>query len=231
MTDVSAGDVDRVRSLAESGADLFQEGKAIFMAVGSAKDSPEIVTILLGNNPMNEKYVEGIQSDGKTNVGYLLAEAKRKDNSNSAQALKNHINFVVVRESEAGNLPRVQALMKLDRDVIDLKFKRSDGHTALMVAVMKKHVDIISVLLSNGADVSQVNAKKKTARDMCGNDVRLAAMLDKVGLVKKLREKIKKNGAETTSEEIGRYLDKGVQVRHFDTQGLICIGGLLLNKF
>ena len=229
MTGVSASDVDRVRSLAESGADLFQEGKAIFQAVGSDMDSPEIVTILLCNNPMNEQYIEAIQSDGKTIVSFLLAEAKRKNNSNSAQALKNHINFVVVRESEAGNLPRVQALMKLGHDVIDLNFKRSDGHTALMMAVMKKHVDVIGVLLSNGADVSQVNAKKITARDMCGNDVRLAAMLDKIGLVKKLREKIRKNGAETTSEEIGRYLDKGVQVGHFDIHDFICIGGLPLN--
>ncbi|XP_028398947.1 uncharacterized protein LOC114522461 isoform X2 [Dendronephthya gigantea] len=219
LTDVSAGDVNRVRSLAESGADLYQDGKVIFQAIGSAKDSPEIVAILLCNNFMNEQYIEAIQPDGKTNVGYLLAEAQRKNNGNSAKALKDHINFVVVRESEAGNLPRIQALMKLGRDIINLNFKRSDGHTALMMAVMKKRVEVIGVLLSHGADVSQVNAKNKTARDMCGNDVRLTAMLDKVGMVKELREKIKKSGAETTSEEIGSYLDKGVQVNSVDADG------------
>ncbi|XP_028399283.1 uncharacterized protein LOC114522739 [Dendronephthya gigantea] len=218
-TDVNAGDVDRVRSLAESGADLYQEGRIISQAIVSAKDSPEIVAILLCNNFMNEQYIEAIQPDGKTNVGYLLAEAKRENNGNSAKALKDHINFVVVRESEAGNLPRIQALMKLGRDVIDLKFKRSDGQTALMMAVMKKHFDVIGVLLSNGADAYQVNAEKKSARDMCGHDVRLTAMLDKVGRVKELREKIRKNGAATTSKEIGGYLDKGVPVNSVDADG------------
>ena len=212
MADVGAGNLPRVRALCRSGADLFQDGKVIFQAVGSTKDDPEIVTLLLRNNQMNEQYVEIIQPDGKTNVSYLIAEAERKNNRNAAQALKNHINFVVVRESEAGNLPRVQALMKLGRDVIDLNFKRDNDHTALMTAVMKKRIDVISVLLSNGADTATVNAQHKTARDMCNNDVRLTALLDKVGMVKALRENIRKNGASLKPEDIGSYLDKGVQV-------------------
>jgi hypothetical protein len=212
---VNAGDLTRVRALAQTGADLFQEGQVIFKAVGATKDNPEIVTLLLCNNKMNEQYIEMIQPDGKTNVSYILAEGQRTNNVNSAQAVKNHINFVVIRESDAGNLPRIQALMKLGRNVIDLNFKRADGHTALMAAVMKKRIDVVNVLLSNGADTTQVNAQKKTARNLCNNDVRLTAMLDKVGLVKELRENIRKNGASLKPEDIGGYLDKGVQVRHF----------------
>ena len=215
MADLGAGDLTRVRALTQNGADLFQEGKVIFTAIGATKDNPEIIALLLCNNQMNEQYIEVIQPDGKTNVSYLLAEAQRTNNTNSAQAIKDHINFVVVRESEAGNLPRIQALMKLGHDVIDLNFKRADGYTALMTAVMKKRIDVVNVLLSNGADTMQVNAQKKTARDLCGNDVRLTAMLDKVGMVKKLRESIRKNGASLKPEDIGSYLDKGVQVRHF----------------
>ncbi len=215
MADLGAGDLTRVRALAQNGADLFQEGKVIFTAIGATKDNPEIIALLLCNNQMNEQYIEVIQPDGKTNVSYLLAEAQRTNNTNSAQAIKDHINFVVVRESEAGNLPRIQVLMKLGHDVIDLNFKRADGYTALMTAVMKKRIDVVNVLLSNGADTMQVNAQKKTARDLCGNDVRLTAMLDKVGMVKKLRESIRKNGASLKPEDIGSYLDKGVQVRHF----------------
>jgi hypothetical protein len=215
LADLGAGDLTRVRALAQNGADLFQEGKVIFTAIGATKDNPEIIALLLCNNQMNEQYIEVIQPDGKTNVSYLLAEAQRTNNTNSAQAIKDHINFVVVRESEAGNLPRIQALMKLGHDVIDLNFKRADGYTALMTAVMKKRIDVVNVLLSNGADTMQVNAQKKTARDLCGNDVRLTAMLDKVGMVKKLRESIRKNGASLKPEDIGSYLDKGVQVRHF----------------
>ena len=155
-----------------------------------------------------------IQPDGKTIVSYLFAEAKRTNNENTAQAIKNHINSVLVRESEAGNLPRVQVLLKLGRDVIDLNFKRADGHTALMTATMKKRIEVVSELLSNGADTTQVNAQNKTARDLCKNDVRLTAMLDKVGMVKELREKIQKNGNSLKPEDIGSYLDKGVQVGH-----------------
>lgn len=212
MADVGAGNLSGVRALFQAGADLFQDGKVIFNAVGSIKDNPEIVSLLLCHNQMNEQYVEVIQPDGKPNVSYLLAEAQRKNNKSAAQALKDHINYVVVRESEAGNLPRVQALMKLGPDVIDLNFKRANDSTALMTAVMKKRFDVINLLLSSGADITIVNAKGKTAQDMCSNDVRLTALLDKVGMVKKLREKIRKNGASLKPEDIGNYLDKGVQV-------------------
>ena len=212
MADVGAGNLSGVQALFQAGADLFQEGKVIFNAVGSTKDNSEIVSLLLCHNQMNEQYVEVIQPDGKPNVSYLLAEAQRKNNKNAAQALKDHINYVMVRESEAGNLPRVQALMKLGPDIIDLNFKRGNDHTALMTAVMKKRFDVVNLLLSNGADITIVNAKGKTARDMCNNDVRLTALLDKVGLVKELREKIRKNGASLKPEDIGSYLDKGVQV-------------------
>ena len=212
MAGVSAGELDRVRTLAQTGADIYQEGKVIFQAIGARKDAPEVVTWLLCNNKRNEEYVEMIQPNGKTMVSYLLEEAKRTNNANSAQAVKTHINFVVVRESEAGNLPRVQALMKLGRDVIDLNYKRTDGLTALMTAVMKKRIEVVNELLSNGADITQKNAQNKTARDLCHNEVRLIAMLDKVGMVKELREKIRKNGASLNPEDIGSYLDKGVQV-------------------
>jgi hypothetical protein len=215
LADVAAGDLGRVRTLTQTGADIYQEGKVIFQAVGARKDSPEIVTWLLSNNQRNEEYVEMIQTDGKTLVSFILAEAERTNNANSAKAVKAHINFVVVRESEAGNLPRVQALIKLGRDVIDLKYKRADGLTALMTAVMRKRIEVVNLLLSNGADTTQVNAQNKTARDLCSNDVRLTAMLDKVGMVKELREKIRKNGASLSPQDIGGYLDKGVQVCQF----------------
>ena len=215
LADVAAGDLGRVRTLTQTGADIYQEGKVIFQAVGAQKDSPEIVTWLLSNNQRNEEYIEMIQPDGKTLVSFILAEAERTNNANSAKAVKAHINFVVVRESEAGNLPRVQALIKLGRDVIDLKYKRADGLTALMTAVMRKRIEVVNVLLSNGADTTQVNAQNKTARDLCSNDVRLTAMLDKVGMVKELREKIRKNGASLNPQDIGGYLDKGVQVCQF----------------
>jgi hypothetical protein len=215
LADVAAGDLGRVRTLTQTGADIYQEGKVIFQAVGARKDSPEIVTWLLSNNQRNEEYIEMIQPDGKTLVSFILAEAERTNNANSAKAVKAHINFVVVRESEAGNLPRVQALIKLGRDVIDLKYKRADGLTALMTAVMRKRIEVVNVLLSNGADTTQVNAQNKTARDLCSNDVRLTAMLDKVGMVKELREKIRKNGASLNPQDIGGYLDKGVQVCQF----------------
>lgn len=215
---MTAGDFTRVRPLFQSGADLYQEGKVIFQAVGASKDNPDIIALLLQNDQRNEQYIEMIQPDGKTNVSYILEEAERKKNVNSALAVKSHINFVVVRESEAGNLPRVQALMKLGSHVIDLNFKCADGHTALMAAVIKKRIDVVNVLLSNGADTSPVNSQNKTARDLCKNDVRLAAMLDKIGMVKELRENIKKSGASLKTEDIGSYLDKGVQVRHFRSQ-------------
>ncbi|CAB4002871.1 ankyrin repeat, partial [Paramuricea clavata] len=230
LTDVNTGDLTRVRALAKTGADLFQEGKVIFKAVGATKDNPEIVTLLLCNNQTNEQYIEMIQPDGKSHVSYILAEAQRTNNVNSAQAVKNHINFVVIRESEAGNLPRIQALMKLGRNVIDLNFKRADGHTALMAAVMRKRIEVVNVLLSNGADTTQVNAQKKTARHLCNNDVRLTAMLDKVGLVKELRENIRKNGASLKPEDIGSYLDKGVQVNSVDANGNSILSLAVQNK-
>ena len=219
VADVSAGDLDRVRTLAQTGADTYQDGKVVFQAIGARKDSPDVVKWLLWNNKKNEEYVEMIQPNGKTIVSYILEEAKRTNNVNSAQSVKTHINFVVVRESEAGNLPRVQALMKLGPDVIDLNHKRTDGLTALMTAVMKKRVDVVNELLNNGADITQKNAQNKTARDLCHNDVRLVAMLDKVGLVKELRDKIRKKGASLNPEDIGSYLDKGVQVNSVDTGG------------
>ena len=230
LADVSAGDLDRVRTLAQTGADTYQDGKAVFQAIAARKDTPEVVKWLLCNNKRNEEYIEMIQQNGKTIVSYLLEEAKRTNNVNSAQSIKTHINFVVVRESEAGNLPRVQALMKLGRDVIDLNYKRTDGLTALMAAVMKKRIDVVNELLSNGADITQKNAQNKTARDLCHNDVRLVAMLDKVGLVKELREKIRQNGARLNPEDIGSYLDKGVQVNSVDTGGNSILSLAVQNK-
>ena len=212
MTDVNAGDLARVRALVQSEADLYQEGKVLFQAAGGAKDSPDIMSLLLCYNKMNEQYIEMIQPDGKTNVSYLLAEAQKKNHVSSVKTIKNHINLVVIREAEVGNLPRIQALMKLGGDIIDLKFKRDDGHTALMTAVKNKRIDVVNVLLSNGADLNQKNAEGKTARDLCNNDVRMTAILDKVGMVKKLRENIRKIGAKLKPEDIGSYLDKGVQV-------------------
>ncbi|XP_046864470.1 uncharacterized protein LOC124458519 isoform X3 [Xenia sp. Carnegie-2017] len=219
LTEVTKGDVNRVRALAGADANLYQDGKLLFGAASSSSDNAEIVTILLCNNQMNEQYVEAIQQDGKTYIGSLIAEAQRHNNTECIKAFKKHISYVLVRESEAGNLPRVQHLLKLGQDFVDLSFKRSDGQTALMVAVDKKRFDVVSILISNGADISQVNSQGQTARDLCKRDVRLTAMLDKVGLVKDLRSAIRSNGAKLNPNDIGSYLDKGVQVNSRDADG------------
>ena len=212
MADVDAADLDRLRALTRAGADFYQNGQVLLRAVSCPKDSPELVTFVLSSNPANDRYIEAVQADGKTCAGYLITTANSKNNKNAASAIKNRLNFILVQDAEAGNLPRVQAHMKLGADLIDLKFKRPDGHTALMVAVMNKRVDVVGLLLDCGADVTVKNAGNKSARDLCRNDVRLLAMLDKVTTANDVREKIKRNGPNLTTEDIGGYLDKGIQV-------------------
>ena len=212
MADVDAADLDRLRALTRAGADFYQNGQVLLRAVSCPKDSPELVTFVLSANPTNDRYIEAVQADGKTYAGYLIATANSKNNKNAAEAIKSRLNFILVQDAEAGNFLRVQAHLKLGLDLIDLKFKRPDGHTALMVAVVNKRVDVAGLLLDHGADVTLKNAKNKSARDLCGNDVRLVAMLEKITMANDVREKIKKNGPSLSPEDIGRYLDKGVQV-------------------
>lgn len=212
MTDVDGADLDRLRALVMAGADFYQNGQVLLRAVSCPRDSPELVTFVFSTNPANDRYIEAVQPDGKTYAGHLVATANSKNNKNAAVAIKSRLNFILVHDAEAGNLPRVQAHLKLGTDLIDLKFKRPDGHTALMVAVINKRVDVVSLLLDHGADATQKNAQNKSVRDLCGNDARLAAMLDKITIANDVREKIKKNGPSLSAEDIGGYLDKGVQV-------------------
>lgn len=219
LVDVDAADVDRLRALAQAGADFYQDGQVLVRAMNCSKDNAEMVLFILSSNPANDRYIEAVQPDGKTYAGYLINVAMGKKNENAAKAIKERVNLIFVHEAEAGNLPRVQALLKLGSQVIDLNYKRPDGHTALMLAVIKRRVDVVNLLLDNGADVTQVNSQNKSVRDLCNNDVRIAAMLDKMGMVNELRGKIKKNGPSLSPEDIGGYLDKGVQVNGMDADG------------
>lgn len=209
---MDAADLDCLRALAKAGADFYQNGQVLPKAVGCPKDSSELVSFVLSANPGNDRYIEALQANGKTFAGYLLVIANSKNCKNAAAAVKNRLNFILIQDAEAGNLPRVQAHLKLGPELINLKFKRGDGHTALMVAVRNKRVEVTRVLLEHGANVMDKNAQNKTARDLCNNDVRISAMLDKIMMANELREKIEKTGPSLSTEIIGEYLDKGVQV-------------------
>lgn len=212
MSDVDAADMGHLRALATAGADFYQNGQVLMRAVNSPKDSSEMLSFVLCCNSYNDRYIEAVQTNGQPYASYLISVANNKNNKNAAMAIKDRLNYNLVQDAEAGNLPRVQALFGLGSGLIDLKYKRADGHTALMVAVINRRAEVVSFLVDNGADVTQVNSDNKSVRDLCGNDVRIAAMLDKVTMANDLREQIKNDGENLTPEKIGEFLDKGVQV-------------------
>ena len=66
-----------------------------------------------------------------------------------------------------GNYEIIKSLMF---EGVDVNAKDSDGWTALMYAAQQGHVEIVNLLLNNGAEIFHRNNKYKTAEDLASND-------------------------------------------------------------
>jgi hypothetical protein len=82
--------------------------------------------------------------------------------------------------AEAGDLPRLQALLAAP---IDVDARDARGRTALMLAALRGHADAVDILLAHGADANAADADGITPLQaaLAGANPRIAAALQRAG--------------------------------------------------
>jgi ankyrin repeat protein len=150
----SQGDVEKVRSLLDSGMDVNARDK-------HGKDALNGSLIYNHTNVLKVLLEHGANVDGvKGQVALDLA--CHEGNSEAVKLLLNHgVEMTLPAAASLGDLKQVEDLIEKGHALDEESF----GMTALSAAIRKRNADVVKLLLDKGLDVN-ATASRRTALEM-----------------------------------------------------------------